>query len=442
LMNDWPLVTIGGLGQVFDGPHATPKTVAEGPVFLGISALQNGRINLGETRHVTPEDFKKWTRRVEPRAGDVVFSYETRLGEAAVIPKGLTCCLGRRMGLVRVDERKIRPRFFLYNYISPPYQEFLRSRTIHGATVDRIPLRELHSFPFPCPPLDQQDSIVALLGALDDKIELNRQTNETLEALARAIFKDWFVDFGPTRAKAERRAPYLAPELWDLFPDRLDAEGKPEGWQEMTLGELAKATHGTIRTGPFGSQLHKADYVAEGVPVVMPANLTTSEIRRNGIAQVNDGTADRLRDHKLSVGDIVYGRRGDIGRKALVGVDESGWLCGTGCLRISIHSPESPSRFLFYHLDQEAVRDWLTTRAVGATMPNLNTKILSEIPVLLPKTELPRRFDDAAAALVGRIAANRRESLTLTQTRDLLLPKLMSGEIRVRDAEAAVAAVL
>jgi type I restriction enzyme S subunit len=91
---EWPMVTIGELGQVFDGPHATPKTVEQGSVFLGIDALQNGRIDLGQTRHVTPEDFKKWTRRVEPKSGDVVFSYETRLGEAAIIPEGLKCCLG------------------------------------------------------------------------------------------------------------------------------------------------------------------------------------------------------------------------------------------------------------------------------------------------------------------------------------------------------------
>jgi type I restriction enzyme S subunit len=83
-----------------------------------------------------------------------------------------------------------------------------------------------------------------LLGALDDKIELNRRTNETLEALARAIFRDWFVDFGPTRAKAEGREPYLAPELWDLFPDRLDAEGKPEGWVRTTAGNFFRLPMG------------------------------------------------------------------------------------------------------------------------------------------------------------------------------------------------------
>src|SRR5436309_14108514 len=98
---DWRLTSVGEVCEVFDGPHATAKKTATGPVFLGISSLEKGRINLSESEHLSEEDFKKWTRRVTPQAGDVVFSYEARLGEAAVIPEGLRCCLGRRMGLLR-----------------------------------------------------------------------------------------------------------------------------------------------------------------------------------------------------------------------------------------------------------------------------------------------------------------------------------------------------
>jgi type I restriction enzyme S subunit len=105
----WAVLPIGEVAEVFDGPHATPKTVDSGPVFLGISALHDGEINLGETRHVTPEDFSTWTRRVKPQTDDVVFSYETRLGQAAIVPSGLECCLGRRMGLVRVNRKRLNP---------------------------------------------------------------------------------------------------------------------------------------------------------------------------------------------------------------------------------------------------------------------------------------------------------------------------------------------
>jgi type I restriction enzyme S subunit len=135
------------LCEIFDGPHATPKTVAQGPIFLGISNISDGLLDLSNTRHLTEDDFCRWTKRVTPCSGDVVFSYETRLGQAARIPKGLRCCLGRRMGLLRAKKEKISPATLLYCYLSPTFQETIRSRTIHGSTVNRIPLIEMGGFP-------------------------------------------------------------------------------------------------------------------------------------------------------------------------------------------------------------------------------------------------------------------------------------------------------
>jgi restriction endonuclease S subunit len=172
----WEEEPIGSVAEVFDGPHATPKTIGTGPVFLGISALQDGRINLGETRHVTPEDFQRWTRRVKPQTDDIVFSYETRLGQAAIIPSGLQCCLGRRMGLVRVNRKRLDPRFFVHQYISAPFREFLAGRTVRGATVDRIPLREFPSFPIKVPRLEEQERMA-------DQFETLREETQRLAIL-------------------------------------------------------------------------------------------------------------------------------------------------------------------------------------------------------------------------------------------------------------------
>jgi type I restriction enzyme S subunit len=151
--------------------------------------------------------------------------------------------------------------------------------------------------------LSRCTACLASFSALDDKIELNRRMNETLDAMARAIFKDWFVDFGPTRAKMEGCAPYLAPEIWTLFPNRLDDEGKPNEWGRLTLAELAAQSRGQIRTGPFGSQLHQADYLPVGTPVVMPANLNSGEIIEDGIARIGPSMVARL-------GDPCHERRG------------------------------------------------------------------------------------------------------------------------------------
>ena len=191
-----PLVPIGDVGEVFDGPHATPRTVNEGPIFLGISALQDGQVNLGETRHVTPDDFQRWTRRVKPQSGDVVFSYETRLGQVAIIPNGLECCLGRRMGLVRVDRARIDPRFFVYQYLSPTFRSFLDSRTVHGATVDRIAIKEFPSVPIRVPGLAEQQHIVDRLDALREECQrlesLYQRKLDVLDNLRESILHHAF----------------------------------------------------------------------------------------------------------------------------------------------------------------------------------------------------------------------------------------------------------
>ncbi|MDD2736084.1 MAG: restriction endonuclease subunit S [Desulfuromonadaceae bacterium] len=208
MSSDWKSVNIASLCKgIYDGPHATPKKTDNGPIFLGISSLNKGQLDLSSLEYLSEDDFPKWTKRVTPKKGDIVFSYETRLGEVAIIPDGLRCCLGRRMALMRIDRSKAIPEYILYAYLSPTFQRVIRERTIHGSTVDRIPLTEFGSFPISIPPLIVQKEIAETLKALDDRITLLRETNTTLEAIAQALFKSWFVDFDPVRAKQEGREP-------------------------------------------------------------------------------------------------------------------------------------------------------------------------------------------------------------------------------------------
>jgi len=179
-------VPIGKVARVYDGPHATPKTVEVGPIFLGIGALLDGRVNLRQTRHVTTSDFEMWTRRVKPQANDIVFSYETRLGQAALIPEGLDCCLGRRMGLIRVDEHRVLARFLVYQYISQPFRHYLNSKVVKGATVDRISIKEFPSFRVALPPLAEQERIASGLDTVRESTErLEQSYRQKLAALDR-----------------------------------------------------------------------------------------------------------------------------------------------------------------------------------------------------------------------------------------------------------------
>lgn len=198
-----------------------------------------------------------------------------------------------------------------------------------------------------------------------------------------------------------------------------------DGWRELTLG-AACADGGAVQTGPFGSQLHASDYVVSGIPVVMPVNIGDNRIVVKDVARVPTGDADRLARHKLRVGDIVYSRRGDIKRRARVREGEAGWLCGTGCLLVR-PGPAVDARWLSYWLGTPSVHDWLERHAVGATMPNLSTKILYDLPVDLPPLDEQRRIAGVLGVLDDLIETNQRMCAAIAQlSRDLfsvLLPE-------------------
>lgn len=181
-------VRIDAVGAIFDGPHATPRRRDAGEkYFLNIASLDNGRLDLSQSDFVDDDDFKKWTRRVQPQEGDLLFSYETRLGEAALMPSGVAACLGRRMALIRPDRAVVDPRYLLYHWLSPEFKDLIRVNSVHGATVSRIPLNRLGSWTVHLPHLSTQRAIADVLGAFDDKIAVNRAVAERSRALSVAV---------------------------------------------------------------------------------------------------------------------------------------------------------------------------------------------------------------------------------------------------------------
>ncbi|MFF2805605.1 restriction endonuclease subunit S [Streptomyces sp. NPDC058000] len=176
-------VRLGDIAEVFDGPHATPRKTREGPWFLSISSLKGGAFDLAESAHLAEEDFPRWTRRVQPSEGDVLFSYETRLGEAALMPPGVRASLGRRMGLLRPKPGTVGRALLLHAYLSPSFQAEIRRRTVHGATVDRIPLKEMPAWPITLPSDDIRPQLSTALEALHTSINQVAVENRTLAAL-------------------------------------------------------------------------------------------------------------------------------------------------------------------------------------------------------------------------------------------------------------------
>ena len=184
---------------------------------------------------------------------------------------------------------------------------------------------------------------------------------------------------------------------------------------KTTIGELCDKFDGDVQTGPFGSQLHASDYSPEGTPIAMPRDLTGGRIVCTQIARVGNEYVQRLSRHRLEVGDIVFSRRGDISRFAVVTEDEAGWLCGTGCIRIRLNCPDVDIGYLRRYLDQESIGKWLLHEAKGITMPNLNTKIVRALPFVYPPLAEQKRIAgilDAADVL----RVKRHEALAQLDT--------------------------
>lgn len=174
-------IAIMSICEIYDGPHATPKKTLNGPVYLGIDAItDDGKINSKEFSHLSEEDYIKWTKRVTPQFGDIVFSYEATLGRYALIPKEFNGCLGRRLAVIRNISSAINTKWLYYYFRSPEWTQFIQSKTIKGSTVNRISIEDFPTYTVPKLPLKQQNQMVRILSSIDDKIELNQAINDNL----------------------------------------------------------------------------------------------------------------------------------------------------------------------------------------------------------------------------------------------------------------------
>ena len=380
-------------------------------------------------------------QRSTVRRGDLIFTCWGTINQVGLIDsrsKYDSYVVSNKQMKLTVDRAKADARFIYYVFSGPDKQTEILDNGI-GSSVPGFNLGQLKRHEVLLPSLPEQMAIADFLELLDDRIALLRETNATLEAIAQALFKSWFVDFDPVRAKMEGRAPEGMDEATAaLFPDALEESelGKvPKGWRMSHLADLTSTHHGSIQTGPFGSQLHASDYVDSGVPVVMPKDIKDRRVMTDSVARVSQENADRLTRHKLMAGDIVFSRRGDVERHALITEREAGWLCGTGCLLLRPGKSWRSSTFLSMALNAAQARTWLVQHAVGATMPNINTGILGSVPVLLPPDALLSAFEDVVSATELQRSHNSSTAETLATLRDTLLPRLISGQLRLRDTQ-------
>ena len=346
-----------------------------------------------------------------------------------VAPDVLPARVNQHVAIIRPDPDKLLPRYLRYFLVSPETQAMLLSWAGSGGTRNALTKGMIESFDVRAPmDIAEQRAIAHILGTLDDKIELNRRMNETLEAMARGLFKDWFVDFGPTRAKAESRDPYLAPEIWDLFPDKLDEDGKPEGWETQSVIDQAEWVNGAAYGNMHFSNAHDA------LPVVKIAELKAGVTKNTKRTNTELGDKYRIRDRELL---FSWSGNPDTSIDTFIWTGGEAWL-NQHIFAVRDNGARTPA-FLYTMLKwlkpefTEIARNKQTTGLGHVTKQDLK-----RMQIYVGPRELLEESEHLIGPLHARMQTNLVENMTLAQTRDLLLPKLMSGEIRVSDADKIV----
>lgn len=418
MTTEWPSVELRSLVEpergISYGIVQPGAAVSNGIPVVRVSDVRESRIKIDAPLRVSKEVEAAYSR-TRLRGGELLITIVGTVGETAIVPHSLAGWNVARAIAVLPIKSEVGARWVKWALLSPTVKRRIQSR-LNTTVQATLNLGDLAKLPILVPPASERSRIEAILGVLDDKIDLNRRMNETLGALVRAIFKDWFVDFGPTRAMIEGRAPYLAPELWALFPDRLAEEGKPKGWEIGCLKQVADITMGA---SPDGSTYNDQ---GDGVALV------------NGPVEYGDFFLKRIKwttaPNKISRrGDLILCVRGSTtGRHAFADGD---YCLGRGVC--SIRGVGDIQEFVdgcvLGHLER------LLQKTTGSVFPNLSGDDIREFNILIPTEAVRRVYCGAVRPLRHQLWANVVQSETLASTRDLLLPKLMSGEIRLKDAE-------
>lgn len=422
-------IPLGELYEFSSGLSKPRSAFGSGYPFLGFKdVFYNSAVpdQLAELVNSTEQERE----RCSVRRGDV---FVTRTSET-IDELGMSCVAlrdvpnatfnGFTKRLRPINPGAVVPEYARYYFRSPAFR---RAVTSMSSLSTRASLNNemLHRLWIMLPSPGEQRAIAHILGTLDDKIELNRRRNQILEAMARSLFKDWFVNFGPIRAKMEGREPYLPADLWQLFPDRLDDNGKPQGWEMQPLSELLTIIGGgTPKTSVvehWGGEIPWFSVVdtppASDVFVVA----TEKTITGKGLA----GSSARM----VPKGTTIISARGTVGNLAIAGCEMT---FNQSCY--GLRGTGSAGDYFVYLTAQQLV-DELKSMAHGSVFSTITRQTFEAIRRPIPPPAVLTAFEGLATGWFDAILSSVEESSTLAQLRDALLPKLISGELRIADTE-------
>lgn len=388
---------------IYDGPHATPPLSDTGAIFLGISNFNNGRLDFSDIRYISEDDLPKWTKRVIPQKNDIVFSYEATLNLYAIIPEGFRGCLGRRMALLRVDETKADYKFLYYYFYSDAWRATVNENIVLGATVDRIPLIKFPDFPVELPPLETQHRIADILSAYDDLIENNQKQIKLLEEAARRLYKEWFVDLH--------------------FPGHENTEivdGVPEGWNWCKLEDAIQLDPKVTLTKERMKQFIPMSALSTS-SMVLDESQFTETISNSGSKFQNGDTLLARITPCLENGKTAYvsGLKSDEG--------------AVGSTEYIVMRAKTINSYMVYLLARtdDFRQSAINSMSGSDGRQRVKSDKLKMLDYLHPTSELVEKFENVEEPIFEKIYRLSKQMQQAKQARDLLLPKLMSGEVEV-----------
>lgn len=397
--------------NITDCEHKTAPIQEKGISSIRTTDIKNGVIDFKGSNKVSEETYTNWTQRVEPQPYDLVLAREAPVGQVGMIPKGYRACLGQRTVLIRPNQQKVYPVYLLYLLLSKEIQHEMKIRA-SGSTVEHLNMLDIRNLKLPnLPSLKVQQEIGDTLGNLDAKIDNLRRQNETLEEIARSIFKHWFIDFEFPNADGK---PYKSSGGAMVRSDLGDI---PEGWRVFPLDEVADFLNG------IALQKYPSDNKDNFLSVIKIREL------RTGITNATDkASVDIPTKYIIDNGDIIFSWSGSL--------DVVIWNFGKGALNqhlFKVTSSKYP-KWLYYYWTLNYLSHFQNiAKSKATTMGHIQRKHLTEALCNIPDAEFLEQADRIISPVLLKNISNALQIQTLTKTRDALLPKLMSGQLRVKE---------
>lgn len=408
--------------EVKDGTHDSPKQTTDGKFLVTSKNIKRSRLDLSTAYLISEKDFHEVNKRSKVDKHDILLSMIGTVGDVCIINEEPDFAI-KNVGLLKC-KNELQARWLYYYLLSSSSQQKIKER-LRGTTQQYLPLVEIRKFPVLYPSNDEAaQNVVELLKSLDDKIDLNQRMNETLEAMARALFKSWFVDFDPVRAKAEGRKPEgMDAATAALFPAAFNDDGLPKGWDKVPFSRLIDIIGGgTPKTSV-------SEYWNGTIPwfSVVDAPADTDIYVIDTEKKITQAGVDNSSTKVLPLGTTIISARGTVGRVALVGVPMA---MNQSCY--AIRGNGFPDYFTYFAVRQ-LVKE-LKVRTHGSVFDTITRDTFDTVSFTKPNNKVAEAFDKTVASIMQKVLVNLHESKTLSTLRDVLLPKLITGELRVDDA--------